>query len=278
MHPEGIKSEAEIAYRNRMYWYTVGLVNTVRQSGEFPDGSHGTEESLACGVAIKWGGQSLIVTAKHAVEGAQPGDLRMYCRPRGDLNVELSSQMLPLRSGIPSDFQSRLFRCDWDDIAAFTDLPHDGMNLEYFELHGKWEDPSIGDSLIGYGFPVQRSFEAAKKQHAPNRFSFARAAPPVEWQSVVIAPQAFQGFDDSKHYVVAWDPVKLGEPNGYSGSAVWSKQDEAGGVWCPSLKFCGIAASFHRSQKAERIIRASAVVKFLTEMFGPCESGVPSPC
>jgi hypothetical protein len=69
MHPESMKSEASIAYRNRMYWHTVGLVNTVRQSGTFPDGSRGTEESLASGVAIKWGGQSLIVTAKHTVEG-----------------------------------------------------------------------------------------------------------------------------------------------------------------------------------------------------------------
>ena len=269
VHQESMKTEAEIAYRNRMYWHTVGLINTLRQSGKFPDGSHGTEESLACGVAIKWGGQSLIVTAKHTVEGVSgPGDLRIYCRPRGDLDVQLSSRMLPLRSCLPSDFQWRMYRCDWDDIAAFTDIPHHDANLEYFELHGNWEDPSIGDSVIGFGFPVESSFEAARKQQAPNRFSFARAAPPIEWQSSVITPQAFKGFDDSKHYVVAWDPVKLREPHGYSGSAVWSKKDEAGGIWCPNLKFCGIASKFQRSQEAERIIRASGVVKFLTETFG----------
>jgi hypothetical protein len=162
-----------------------------------------------------------------------------------------------------------MYRCDWDDIATFTDLPRDDINLEYFELHGNWEDPGIGDSVIGYGFPVQSSFEAARKQHEPNKFSIARAAPPIDWQSAVIAPRRFEGFDDSRHYVVAWDPVSLGEPHGYSGCAVWSKRDGAGGLWCPSLKFCGIAASFHRSQKAERIIRASGVVKFLTETFGP---------
>ena len=273
-----MKSEAEIAYRNRMYWYTVGLINTVREHGEFPDGSGGTEEQLASGVAIKWGGRNLIVTAKHTVEGVTlPGDLRVYCRPRGDLDVQLSTRTLPLRSGLPSDFQWRIYRCDWDDIAAFTDLPHDDANLEYFQLHGNWEDPSIGDSVIGFGFPVQSSFEAARKQQAPNRFSFARAAPPVEWQSAVITPEAFRGFEDSKHYVVAWDPGKLGEPHGYSGSAVWSKQDEAGGLWHPGLKFCGIATHFHRSQGAERIIRASGVVKFLTETLGPPRSGVQGP-
>ena len=87
--------------------------------------------------------------------------------------------------------------------------------------------------------------------------------------STVIAPLPFQGFDESRHYLIAWDPeIMRRRPHGYSGSAAWRITQQTGDVWHPKLKFCGIATSFHRSQKAERIVRASAVVKFLTDTFG----------
>jgi hypothetical protein len=143
------------------------------------------------------------------------------------------------------------------------------MNLENFQLFGNSEEPNVGDRLIGYGFPRDDSFEVAQRQHSPDTFSFARAARPVPWHSTVIAPLPFQGFDEYRHYLIAWDPDIIGRhPHGYSGSAVWLITQQTGGVWHSTLKFCGIATSFHRSQKAERIVRASAVVKFLTDTFG----------
>ena len=149
------------------------------------------------------------------------------------------------------------------------------MNLENFQLSGNWEEPTLGDKLIGYGFPRDDYFEVEQKRDSPDAssFSFVRAAQPVPWESNVIAPLQFSGFDESRHYLIAWDPEIMGRhPHGYSGSAVWRITEQNGGVWHPKLQFCGIATSFHRSQKAERIVRPSAVVKFIRDTLGSPES------
>jgi len=255
-----------------MYWHTVGVVNRRRVSGTFPNGEHGSEERPASGVAIQWGRHNLILTAKHALDDALPDDIRIFCRPRGDLEIQLSVTPLPLLQNDNSDCQARIYRCGWEDIAVLTQPPFEGMNLEPFHLHGNWAEPNTGDKLIGYGFPTADCFKVAEVQHSPEMRSFARAVPPAHWESSVIRPVPFREFDESHYYVIRWDPDTMGQPHGYSGSAAWRIPEHAGGIWFPRLQFCGILTHFDREKKAERVVKASAIVKYLSDTFGAVQN------
>ncbi len=79
-----------------------------------------------------------------------------------------------------------------------------------------------------------------------------------------------QGFDPDRHYLVPYVHETSGHPSGFSGAAAWWEFDKPQQIWRPSFKFGGICTHCYASRNPilERIVKASAVSRFLEEVLG----------
>jgi len=81
--------------------------------------------------------------------------------------------------------------------------------------------------------------------------------------------QYFRDFDPDRHYLVPYEPAKEGKhPRGISGAAMWVQSLEKSLVWAARFNFGGICTSSYKDGTIERVVKASVVCQFLTEVFG----------
>jgi hypothetical protein len=264
------------AFGERLWSYTVGITNrALITTGTDPvTGLPAREESPGTGVAGRWNGQHFILTAKHVLELANPTDLSLFVREKGDLKTQHASEITQRDSSEPiplDDPTSIIHRCQSEDLALVSVVPNAlGPLLEFFDFADAWVDPVEGEIVAGVGYPVSNSVR------------FQQQVGSVINGNIILSPTPFTGtvlpdasgrylrdFDPARHYLTTYEATEQGtHPRGISGAAVWIESKEKQIVWAARLKFAGICTSCYRDGTIEQIVRASVVRQFLTDVFG----------
>jgi hypothetical protein len=281
-HREEAIRQAGEAGLNRLWTHTVGIANTIRDVGFDPlTRRRGDEETMGTGCAARWGNHSFILTAGHVPhEDAQPRDLRLYWRPVGKLEKRPTDEVLreDVMDAVPiADPKAALHRCRWADLALITISPeYAGAYTEFFDIAKEWIDPPEGDPVHCCGFQLDRGFLFDRKSIG-------------DWEerSIGLSPFVFDGvvlplptetqlrftitaFDPEIHYLIPFADAEKGfSPKGYSGGATWWESDKMPIIWAPTFKFAGICSVSYEKGAKEQVIKASAVRRFLEEVFGP---------
>jgi hypothetical protein len=103
-----------------------------------------------------------------------------------------------------------------------------------------------------------------------NKRELSNAMRPDIFSGQVLSGPTFaaQGFDPDRHYLVPYNHSISQHPGGFSGAAAWCESDQPQVVWKPNFKFSGICTHCYKDGTIERIVKASAVRRFLEEVFG----------
>jgi hypothetical protein len=106
---------------------------------------------------------------------------------------------------------------------------------------------------------------------SPQRREITAAIRPEIFSGQVILKPNFlpKDFDSDRHYLVPYAHSKSQDPKGFSGAAAWWEPPDHLQVWRPNYKFAGICTHSYKDGTFERIIKASAVRRFLEEQLGP---------
>jgi len=272
------------AATERIWSHTGGIANrALAETGKDPVTGLKAHESEkpGTGMAGTWAGRYCVQTAKHVVDQAEPTDLRFFVRQVGELQAKRASELV-VTDGVAAmelnDADAVIHRCEWEDIAVITVCSDAlGPHLEFFDVENSWTDPAEGQIVSGIGYPLSSSV----------RFG-ARVGPVLE-QAVLLSPTPFNGqvlpnpvgdelkfkfggFDSERHYLIPYEHAEKGmRPEGISGAGVWLEDGQRSMIWTARFKFAGICTSCYRGT-VERIVKASVVRQFLTEVFGTPKS------
>jgi hypothetical protein len=267
------------AATERIWSHTVGIANrALAETGKDPvTGLKAYEsEKPGTGMAGTWGGQYFVQTAKHVVEQAEPRDLRFFVRQVGELQLKHASELV-VTDGVAAielnDPDAVIHRCEWEDLAIITTRPNAlGPNLEFFDVENSWVDAAEGQIVSGIGYPLSSSVRFPKRVGSVLEQAVLLSAMPFNG-SVLPNPVGdelkfkFSGFDAERHFLIPYEHSEKGmRPEGISGAGVWVEAEKPHVIWTASFKFAGICTSCYRGT-VEQIVKASAVRKFLTEVF-----------
>ena len=276
-----IEERAKEASLNRLWTHTVGIVNSIRTVGYDPITKRpGDTEEPGTGCAVRWGDHYFILTAKHVVEKAQPGDLRIFCRPSGGFEYRTSADLREqdIVDAVPMIEQKAVIhRCEWEDLALMTTIPKAvGPNVEFFDIANDWTDPSEGEVVHCFGFPsdngqmVEKRMVGNREERTVALYSTVFSAPVLPLPTEDELKFKITGFDPDRHYLVPYEDASKGKhPRGISGAAMWWESDEKQIVWRPNFEFAGVCTACYRGGTVVQVVKASVVRRFLEEIFGP---------
>jgi hypothetical protein len=271
-----LQKHAGDASLNRLWIHSLGIVNRIRTVGTDPTtGRQGESEEPGTGVAVLWGDRHLILTAKHLLEKAEPKDLHFFCYPPGGFEYRAPEDLRqqdvvePVRL---AEHSSELHRCDWEDVAVMTTTPDAvGSHVEFFDIANQSVDPPEGEVVHCLGFPFDHSVLADVRM-VGTKEERTVALIPTSFCGEVLPLPAFlmKDFDPAFHYLIPYQAASEGKhPRGFSGAATWWESDQKEIIWRPNFKFAGICTSCYKNGSLEKVVKASAVNRFLTELFGP---------
>jgi hypothetical protein len=131
--------------------------------------------------------------------------------------------------------------------------------------------PVEGEIVAGVGYPVAVSVRFQHQVGSVIEGNIVLSPTPFTGTVLPAASgRYFGGFDPARHYLTTYEPTEEGtHPGGISGAAVWIESRESQVVWTPRLKFAGVCTSCFQDGTVEQIVRASVVLQFLTDVFGP---------
>ncbi len=274
---EALLNQSWNASIHRFWMHSVGIINGVPIPCDDPTtGKPTTTEEFGSGCAARWGTHRFILTAKHVLEDATPGDLRILYSPTGGPEWKSFSNLTraDVVDGIAvSEHNAAIHRCEWEDLALITSIPRaDGPQyVEFFDLSQEWIDPGEGESLHCFGFPADSWVPWETKLTGRTEHRSIAVSASVFYGNVI--PEAdfpTRGFDSKLHYLVPFiDARKSQHPRGYSGAAMWWESDQHKQVWRPAFKFAGICTSWYPKRRLEQVVKASVVRRFVEEVFGP---------
>ncbi len=272
---------------SRLWAHTVGVANSIRVVGrDRITGRPADGETMGTGCAGRWGEHYFVLTAEHVLhKDAEARDMRIYWRPTGVLDRRPVDQIAreDVSDAIPiTDPGSILRRCDWADLAVITTTQEAaGPYGEFFDIANEWIDPPEGEFVHCCGFPLDRGFMFDRKMVGDKEERSIGLSPWVFDGEVLPAPTVddlkfkITSFDPRKHYLIPYKDADQGRhPEGFSGAATWWESDQKQIVWRPSFKFAGICSCCYEKGAKEQVIKASAVRRFLEEVFGPAEGSV----
>lgn len=280
---EELRRQGAEACLGRLWTHTVGIANNIRDVGFDPiTKQRGDGETMGTGCAGLWGGHHFILTAEHVPhKKAQAHDLRIYWRPTGSLDrrpVEQISREDVSDAVAIRDPSAVLHRCQWEDLTLITiNLDETKSHTEFFDIANEWIDPPEGDRVHCCGFPLDRSFIFDRKMIGVHEERSLGLSPFVFDGRVLPSPTEAERkfkitkFDAKNHYLISFEDAAKGfQPDGYSGGAVWWECDDKQPlVWKPTFKFAGLCSCCYEKGAKEQIIKASAVRRFLEEVYGP---------
>lgn len=279
-HPLALRLAAEKACRSRVWTYTVGIVNSIRMVK--PE-KRMDQEGAASGCAGRWGKHHFIVTAQHVVhKEAKPSDVRLFWRPYGEDQYVADKDLKPLDFGDAiaiKDASAAIHRCVWEDLAVITIDPSEaGQYSEFIDLGMEWIDPSANEWVSVCGFPHDKRVRVDDRMVTEDRREITLALRPEIFSGQVLSGPNFatNDFVPDRHYLVPYVHKTSSYPGRFSGAAAWWESDKPQQVWRPNFKFAGICTHCYKDINPipERIVKASAVRKFLEEVFGPTVDGV----
>ncbi len=272
-HPIGTLLEAEKACQSRVWTYSLGIINSIRK---VDPATRMDWEEMGTGCAGRWGNHYFILTADHVIHpDARPCDLRLFWRPFGDDKYLADSHLRPqdIVNGIPiKDPNAAIHRCQWEDLAIITIDPSEaGPHSEFVDMANDWADPGVDELVHVFGYPCDRHIVVDDREVSPKRREVTAAIRPDIFSGQVMAGPNFltKDFDPDRHYLVPYKHPKSRDPRGFSGAAVWWEPREPLQVWRPNYRFAGVCTHAYKKGTVERIVKASAVRRFLEEELGP---------
>jgi hypothetical protein len=273
-HPIATRLAAEKACQSRVWTYTVGIVNTIRDVDPYRrmDG-----EAAATGSAGRWGKHYFILSASHVIhKDAKPSDLRLFWRPYGEDQYAADKDLKPehiVDAIAIQNPQAVIHRCGWEDLAVVTiDKSEAGPYSEFIDIGTRWIDPAVNEWINVCGFPYDKRVCVDDRMVTEYRREVKNALRPEIFSGQVLSGPDFatNDFVPDRHYLVPYVHKTSGYPGGFSGAAAWWESDKPQQVWSPNFKFAGVCTHCykHRNPILERIIKASAVRRFLEEVLG----------
>jgi hypothetical protein len=228
---------------------------------------------------MKWGRHHFILSAGHVFERAAPKDLRVltfeelprdYIAPRTISHQDVADPC-------PLTEDSVIHRCEWEDLAIVT-VDHDRFpRVDFTDLADSWIDPTAGQDVDGCGFPTDHNVAVEKRILSDGREQVDLGLYPTLFGGRVSpfpSPDEVKFYyggdlDPQKHYLIPYQSGGVSdEPAGISGSAVWWWNNERQVIWRPNFIFAGTVTHYHRKKMRIRVVKASVVRRFVTELFG----------
>jgi hypothetical protein len=269
-HLIGRSLEENKALLERLFWYTVGVVNLIRRSGELKPGRAVAFQEIGTGAACQYQGTRFILTAKHVLEDAGPSDLRFLPRPSG--RIEWADEPGRTRIERVALDIKHIVRCEWEDLAAIVLGPSSsGLEfIQFCDLPDKFSDPPEQETCVVVGYPYDRTFIAEISQQKDALVHNLSAKSDAFWSEVVKTDRLLSGFDPNLHFLLRFYPSFPGErPDGYSGAGVWFRRMAVTGreLWSPDLLLTGILTHAYKNLGLLRIVRSVALRMFLEQTF-----------
>jgi hypothetical protein len=275
----GLKNHGSDACMRHMLQHTAAVVNSVRVVGvNRYTGERGDSEMPGTGCPMRWGKQRFVLSAAHVFENAEAKDIRVLVF--ADLPKEYKSrEALTKRDivdGIGLTDDSVIHRCKWEDLAVVTVDVAKFPGVDFIEPEKDWIDPPPGENVNCCGFPSDHSVIVNRRTVSPKRDE----ADVAVWPTIFGAPVLpfpsedevrfhYDHLQPDRHYLIPYDGANVSrDPHGFSGAAVWWESDEKKLVWHPNFKFAGTVTHCHRNGSVVRVVKASVVRRFLTELFG----------
>lgn len=244
-------------------WSTVGIVCG---SGDVKG------KGIGSGIALRWNGHHVIVTAAHVMEGTRTADLRFMFRPRGPLQrIERSALVNAVRIPTASLERVKQIRLDEPLIDATVDLaaiPVDAeleqeQHVRFFDLTSGGTTPPVGHAVIVRGYPA----DITRVTQQNERVAFTT----TEWTRIEPNRGALSGFDPARQLLIAY-AMRTSAPNamphGLSGSAVWYRRGPTPIVWHSNLDIAGVTVSFYSRPNLLGAVRREALEAFLAAHVG----------
>jgi len=273
-HPIGTMLAGQEACQARVWTHGVGIINTIREVDKDTRTDQETNGTASLG---RWNIHHFLMTANHVIHPqAKPSNLRLFWRPYGDdkylADTDLRAEHIT--NGVPiRDPKARIIRCQWEDLAIITVDPSEaGQYSEFVDIGKDWVDPAVDEKIHVFGYPVDRHIVVDSHAASTRREVTVAIRPDIFSGKVMSVPNfPTKDFDSDRHYLIPYDHPVSKHPRGFSGAAAWWEPTEQQQVWRPNFKFAGVATHFyeHRNPILERIIKASAVRRFLEEVLGP---------
>jgi hypothetical protein len=274
----GLIDQSSDACMRHVLLHTASIVNRVRVFGVDPStGRRADSEVSGSGTPMKWGKHHFILSAAHVFEKAEPKDLRVFAY------TKLPATYIPRESLTPADIVdgvaltdgSKIYRCGWEDLAVVTIDADQFPNVDFIEPETSWIDPAVGEPVHCCGFPTDHSFRVNHRVVSPSRDGVDVAVWPTTFSSPVLplpSPDEvkfyYDDLDSSRHYLMPYDEVGVSKhPGGVSGAAVWWESDKKETIWRANFRFAGTATHCHKKSSIVRVVKASVVRRFLSELF-----------
>src|SRR5271165_4477823 len=113
-----LRKKAGEAFIHRLWMHTAAIVNSIRVVGKDPKTNRPADgEEFGTGCAARWGDHHFILTAKHVLREAKPGDLRIFCCPSGGLEYRTPANLRKqdVVDAVPMAEQNAVIhRCEWE--------------------------------------------------------------------------------------------------------------------------------------------------------------------
>lgn len=280
---QGLVNESADACMRHLLRHTAAIVNSVREVGvNRQTGKRADSEVMGTGCPMRWGRHHFVLSAAHVFENADAKDLRVLAY--SDLPVRYKSReeltKRDIVDGTPLSDGSVIHRCTWEDLAVVTIDPANFAGVDFIEPDKDWIDPAVNENVHCCGFPSDHSVMVNKRDVSDSRVEIDLAVWPTAFGGPVLPfPSSdevkfyYDGLDPTSHYLFPYDGGGVSEqPRGISGAAVWWESDEKLLVWRPNFRFAGTCTHCHKKGTRVRVVKASTVRRFLTELFGEATS------
>ena len=280
-HPIAINLSANEAFREHVYWHTIGIVNLQQETRiEKPSGRKISNDVVGTGSALFWRNRYFFLTAKHVLEKATPQHLLFFFRPTGSVEQAAStrdvSHNYSVRSSVPLE---DIVRCPWEDLAVITlSEPLDEWNVRFHSLpETAPRTPDTGTDLFAIGFPTDKAFEVARHQFTAGlEHRDMAVAPSYLVEPILPEPEnphllssvLYGLFDFNDHYLIPFEGASEGrDPYGFSGAGLWHYDQESSKLWVADPKLAGVCLSYYLKRQTLKVVRVETVFRFLEETF-----------
>lgn len=249
------------ALENCVARYTVGFVF------KFQGPPH---LDVAAGVAIKWNGRRLIVTARHVLKEEDFDDVRLILpldQPFDRGGTVVVPQELHPVVAMPVP-KASFVQCEWEDLGYFEVATNfaASSDLDFYPLPPLARTPVEGRGCVLMGFPRDLS--------GPLSGSEAAAVLAARWSSVHDAGEEgkfLKSFERNDHFLMKFHEADKGKnAEGFSGGGVWFLTEEPGAetVWRLTAGLAGIQSKWFPKKSVTLAVRVELLVRFLTESIG----------
>ncbi len=251
--PFELKKNAMEGIEEALYWHTVGIV---ADSGS----TSGT------GVAIRFNGHCVFLTANHVIKKTTDANLRFFFRPPGTIKRTDWWQDKSPAGRIEAARSVQIFHRfvhARPDFAALIVSPNleKSANVRFFELTSSARLPKPMPSVAAIGFPAD-----SVKQIGPG--AKVLAASPI-WGNIESGRHwRPHDYRRGKHLLLHFLPATIGKhPGGFSGTGVWyHAPTPKPQVWTPNLALAGIVTDYYPRKQMLLISRIEKLVQFLTQI------------